>query len=106
MSLGLNQPLGPVSWSSNLTYTLNKNKIKDFHEVVNSVTGEFTVNYLKLASYGQLAEERLVPGGSIGDIYVSTFRKDAAGNVLSIHRPVCRNEVMTMYMLVILLRII
>lgn len=82
VSLGLNQPLGPVSWSSNLTYTLNKNKIKDFHEVVNSVTGEFTVNYLKLASYGQLAEERLVPGGSIGDIYVSTFRKDAAGNVL------------------------
>lgn len=83
ISLGLNQSLGSVLWNSNLTYTLNKNEIKDFVEIVNPVTGDLVdIDYLKLASYGQLAEERLVPGGSIGDIYVSTFQKDAAGNVI------------------------
>lgn len=83
VSLGLNQDLGPVSWNSSLTYTLNKNRIQDFSEIVNPMTGELMkVDYLKLASYGQLAEERLVSGGSIGDIYVSTFQKDAAGNVI------------------------
>lgn len=83
ISLRLNQPLESVLWSSNLTYTLNKNKIQDFPEVVNPTTGEWMkIDHVTLASYGQLAEERLVSGGAIGDIYVSTFQKDAAGNVI------------------------
>lgn len=84
LSIGLQQPLGPVQWNSNLTYTLNKNKIEGFSQLGNPATGEtITLSSLTINQYNNMAEERLTAGGSIGDIYVRAFRTDSKGNLVT-----------------------
>lgn len=81
LSIGLQQPLGPVQWNSDLIYTLNKNKIKEFGQLKNPATGEtITLSSLTINQYNNMAEERLTAGGSIGDIYVRAFCTDSKGN--------------------------
>ena len=82
LSLGINQPLGPVQWESNFTYTLNRNNIKKLLKPTTLANG-LTVkqDMLDIATFGNV-KSRLVEGGSIGDLYVTTFLRDEQGNIV------------------------
>lgn len=82
LSLGINQPLGPVQWESNFTYTINRNKIVKLLrpvEVAPGIVAEQKV--LDIATVGNV-KSRLIEGGSIGDLYVTTLKRDFHGNVI------------------------
>ena len=87
-SLTLNQPLGPVKWSSTLTYTLNRNKIKKLlaaSEVTDAYTGESVsvegLDAMDVMNLGPV-KVRLTEGGSMGDLYVTVPKTDEHGNVI------------------------
>lgn len=82
LTLGLNQYLGAVKWYSNLTYSINKNKIKEMWKSVNPMTGEEIVLNQLLITSAKGYQMQLRKDGSMGDIYVTTLRKDAQGNTL------------------------
>lgn len=66
------QPLGPVTWETYLTWTLNRNKIKELLPYwKNPVDGE--VYSLTELDKGGLSgyKTRLVEGGTLSDIYVN-----------------------------------
>lgn len=73
---------GAVSWTSSLTYSLNRNKIVELlRNWENPVTGE-TISMLELdmtgtGSYKMVLKE----GGTMGDIYVNTLRVDEHGAI-------------------------
>lgn len=78
---------GEISgWSSNLTFTYNKNKIKSLaNGVQNPYTGELIqmdfVEKARLGS-GNAPTLRLVEGGSMGDIYTNRdFKRDNNGYI-------------------------
>lgn len=78
-SLTLNQPLGPVNWSSTLTYTINRNKIIKLLKPTTLSDGTVVEqNMLDLGGVGNVMS-RLKEGGSIGDLYVTTLRTDEHG---------------------------
>ena len=87
-SLTFNQPLGPVKWSSTLTYTLNKNKIKKLlsaSTVTNAYTGESvsiddmaTLDVMNLGS----VKVMLTEGGHMGDLYVTVPKVDEHGYII------------------------
>lgn len=78
-SVSLNQPLGPINWNSTFTYTLNRNKIRKLlkHTILEEGL-EIQQDMLDLAGIGNV-KTRLVEGGSIGDLYVTTLRRDSHG---------------------------
>ncbi len=81
LSLTLNQPLGPVDWSSTYTYTLNRNKIVKLLNptmLANGIMVEQDV--LDLGGIGNVMS-RLTEGGSIGDLYVTALRTDEHGYI-------------------------
>lgn len=81
LSIRLQQPLGPVQWNSNLAYTLNRNKIKDFTMLSPDGTETDSPSFEMITgSYHSPAQEKLVEGGSIGDIYVRRLLTDKQGN--------------------------
>lgn len=81
LSLALNQPLGPVAWTSNFTYTINKNKIKKLLKPTTLSNGiEVSQDMLDLAGIGNV-KTRLIEGGSIGDLYVTALRTDEHGYI-------------------------
>jgi len=81
LSVGLKQPIGPVKWETNFTYTLNRNKIKELlRPIVLGDLGTIEQNHLDLAGIGN-AMTRLYEGGSIGDIYVTALRTDSHGHI-------------------------
>ena len=68
------QPLGPVSWETYLTWTLNKNEIKELlRDWKNPVDGN--IYSLSELDKGGLSgyKTKLVEGGSMSDIYVNTL---------------------------------
>lgn len=74
LSARFNQPLGPVKWETYLTWTLNKNEIKELlHDWQNPVDGN--VYSLTELDKGGLSgyKTKLVEGGSLSDIYVNTL---------------------------------
>lgn len=76
ISLGVNQPLGPVQWESNFTYTLNRNKIvKLLRPVTLDGSMEIKQDVLDIVTLGNV-KSRLVEGGSVGDLYVTAFKRD------------------------------
>lgn len=78
-SLALNLPVGPVQWNSSFTYTINRNKIKKLlPRVVLSNGLEIEQDMLDLTGIGNV-KTRLTEGGSMGDLYVTTLRKDDKG---------------------------
>lgn len=81
--LGTNMNIGQVKWNGRLTYSINKNEIKQLGEVrKNPVTGEDVVlDEVKMAE-GNGWYVPLKKGGSIGDIYVTDLQRDAQGNVV------------------------
>jgi len=81
-SLSVHQPLGPVDWTSTLTYTLNRNKIKSLLHNYTLPSGE-VVNEtdMDVLSLGNV-KTKLTEGGSIGDLYVTTLKTDEHGYVV------------------------
>lgn len=83
LSLSVIQKIGPVDWTSNLVYSLNRNEIKELlHSYTNTETGE-TVSLDSLDMGGTAScKIILVEGGSMGDIYVSTLKVDEHGFII------------------------
>ena len=78
IAVGYNDRWGDFGWSTNLTYSYNKNKIIELLEnYYDPETDEYyTIPYLDKPG------TRLVKGGSIGDIYVSAqFKRDQEGHI-------------------------
>lgn len=82
LSLGTNMYLGPVKWNGRFVYSLNKNEIKKLNgltyqgEDTNLSPEELTTFWNKCCSV------KVKEGGSIGDVYVSDFERDAQGNAI------------------------
>ncbi|RYY19235.1 MAG: TonB-dependent receptor, partial [Sphingobacteriaceae bacterium] len=82
VSATLNQPLGPVNWTSGVVFSLNRNKIKQLlPSYTDTQSGEVvsldSLNMGGTTSYRMI----LVTGGSMGDIYVNTLKTDEHGYI-------------------------
>lgn len=80
VSLSVNQPLGPVSWNSSLTYALNRNKIAKMLRKTSFNGLNISQDHLDLVSIGNVMS-RLYEGGSIGDLYVTCLKTDSHGYI-------------------------
>lgn len=82
--LGYKEHFGSVKWNSNATFTMNRNKVTKLlgENVINPVTGEQTIapDHFDICTTGSY-KQRLVEGGSIGDIYVTGLKTDHQGNI-------------------------
>jgi TonB-linked SusC/RagA family outer membrane protein len=79
MSLTLNQPLGPVDWSSTLTYSLNRNKVVKLLKPTTLANGlTISQDHLDLVSLGNV-KSMITEGGSMGDLYVTALSTDFHG---------------------------
>ena len=83
VSLGLNHKLGPVDWDSNVTFSTNKNEIKelvdDYYDVLSGKS--FSLTESPQGGLGSV-QYILTKGGTMGDIYSKTgFRRDSEGNI-------------------------
>ena len=76
------QPLGPVTWETYLTWTLNQNKVKELlKEWRNPIDGEI-YNLDELYMGGTSGYQiRLTEGGTLSDVYVSTLKTDEHGAI-------------------------
>lgn len=83
LSVSLDQDLGPVNWTSNLTYTINKNKIKKLMPATTTPSG-IPVEAMPEMNMGGTDGYRMVlkEGGSMGDIYVNTLKTDEHGHII------------------------
>lgn len=80
-SLSINQPLGPVKWNSTFTYTINRNKIKQLLKPT-VLSNDMIIEQDMLDLYGVgNVKTRLVEGGSVGDLYVTTLLTDEHGYI-------------------------
>ncbi|MCH4148557.1 MAG: SusC/RagA family TonB-linked outer membrane protein [Prevotella sp.] len=82
LSAHYNQPLGPVQWESYLTWTLNRNKVK---EVINKVTDPetnevYTLDEMNLGGFNG-TRNKIVKGGNLTDIYVRTLSTGEHGEI-------------------------
>ena len=82
ISLGINQPLGPVEWTSNFTYTLNRNKVTKLlrYTILGGGLG-VEQDVVDIVGLGNV-KSRIIEGGSIGDLYVTVLKRDVHGNVI------------------------
>jgi len=79
VSLTLNQPLGPVDWSSTLTYSLNRNKVVKLLKPTTLDNGlTISQDHLDLVSLGNV-KSMIKEGGSMGDLYVTALSTDFHG---------------------------
>ncbi len=82
--LGYKESFGKFNWRSNVTFTINRNKVNKLlgENVINPITNEQTVapDHFDIVTTGSY-KQRLVEGGSIGDIYVTGLKTDHDGNV-------------------------
>lgn len=86
MALGYDNEWGDFGWTSNFTFTYNKNKIKKLaNGVKNTITGELIeMPYITKTTLGDSGAPvvRLVEGGTMGDIYVNRdFQRDNNGYI-------------------------
>lgn len=82
VSLGIIQPLGPVQWESNFTYTLNRNKVvKLLNETTLANGMKIKQDIYDIATLGNV-KSRLVEGGSVGDLYVTALKRDHHGHII------------------------
>ena len=84
-SLTVNQPLGPVKWSSTLTYTLNRNKIKQLLAptsitLPNGMREQVQLDHMDMMNLGPV-KVMVTEGGSMGDLYVTVPKCDEHGFV-------------------------
>lgn len=71
-------------WNSSLTFTMNRNEIKELLDpnTINPITGEKIGNmpYIDVCTNDSY-KQRLTEGGSIGDIYVTGLKRDHQGQI-------------------------
>jgi TonB-linked SusC/RagA family outer membrane protein len=81
-SLRFNQDFGILKWTSNVVFSLNRNKIVELlHAYTNEETGE-TVSMTRLDMGGTASAKMILEeGGSMGDIYVNTLHVDEHGYI-------------------------
>ena len=80
-SLTLNQPLGPVQWSSTFTYTINRNKVKKLLKPTTLSNGQVISQDMMALGGLEIVQSRLFEGGSVGDLYVTALRTDSHGYI-------------------------
>jgi TonB-linked SusC/RagA family outer membrane protein len=71
--LGVNANLGKVLWNSSLTFTLNRNKVKELNNSNSDKIEPFDAQ----GSYKMM----ITKGGTLGDIYVTGLKTDYQGNI-------------------------
>lgn len=83
-SLGVKTKLGPVNWRSNLTFTMNRNEIKELlpKDMRNPVTGAL-MNVKEIEPFSPQGSYKMIlkEGGTMNDIYVTGLAIDHQGNV-------------------------
>jgi outer membrane receptor protein involved in Fe transport len=81
-SLGYNGKVGPLTWNSTATFTMNRNKIiRLLSDYTDKTTGQtVSVDSLSVGGTGSYMMA-LTKGGSIGDIYVTTLATDEHGYI-------------------------
>lgn len=83
LALGYEKTWRDFTWSSNYTFSTNKNKITALADnAINPVTGEtFSISTLNMGGLGS-ARFLLKEGGSMGDVYSNIdMKRDANGNI-------------------------
>jgi len=82
--LGVNADLGPVKWSSKATFTLNRNKIIELvPSHIDPETGvRISLDSTNMSGGTGIFLMKIKKGGSIGDLYSTSFVKDADGNLV------------------------
>jgi TonB-linked SusC/RagA family outer membrane protein len=80
-TLSYNDTFGKVQWLSTLTYAANRNEIKELVPpgAVDPSTGTLVTQEIFVPSETGAYRMVLKKGGTMGDIYVSTLKKDEAG---------------------------
>lgn len=82
LTVGFHKTAKDFSWNSYLTYSKNKNRIVELlNNYSDPLTGQvYNVPYINKGGIG--AGVRLVPGGTMGDLYVDkVLKRDNEGNV-------------------------
>lgn len=82
--LGVNANLGPVKWNSNLTFTMNRNKVVYLlpSGATNPITGE-PISITEIEPFNPQGSYKMIvkEGGTLSDIYVTGLKMDYLGNV-------------------------
>ena len=83
LSARFNQPLGPVNWETYMTWTVNRNKVK---EVASSYTDPDTGETYSMTDEMNLGgfngtRNKIVNGGDLTDIYVRTLATGEHGEI-------------------------
>lgn len=82
--LGINTNLGPVKWNSNLTFTMNRNKVVYLLPggATNPITGE-PISITEIEPFNAQGSYKMIvkEGGTLSDIYVTGLRTDLMGNI-------------------------
>ncbi len=83
LSARFNQPLGPVNWETYMTWTVNRNKVKEVEaSYTDPSTGEtYSIkDEVKLGGYNGTLN-KIVAGGDLSDIYVRTLATGEHGEI-------------------------
>lgn len=82
--LGINANLGPVKWNSNLTFTMNRNKVVYLLPggATNPITGE-PISITEIEPFNPQGSYKMIvkEGGTLSDIYVTGLKVDYLGNI-------------------------
>ena len=82
LSLRYNKRWGDLNWNTYLTYSINRNKVKELAaDYVDPYTGEPAPLTEMIRASTSMYQTRVTEGGSIGDIYVNTLRTDEHGAI-------------------------
>lgn len=81
-TLGYNDNFGKLKWSSNATFTLNRNRIVELvPSHIDPATGaRISLDSTNMSGGTGIFLTKLKKGGSVGDLYATTFVKDEDGN--------------------------
>ncbi len=83
-SLGIRKDFGPVNWRSNLTFTMNRNEIKELlpADARNPLTGE-PMKAEEIEPFNPQGTYKMIlkKGGTMNDIYVSGLETDEHGYI-------------------------
>jgi TonB-linked SusC/RagA family outer membrane protein len=80
-NLGVNARFGEVKWTSNVVFSLNRNKIKSLFSYPDGKGNIVKVDSIVAASTGSYLQRPTV-GGTTGDIYVNTLATDEHGFIV------------------------
>jgi len=82
LSARFTQPLGPVNWETYLTWTLNRNEVKDVvKEYYDAETDQtYTLDEMELGGFNG-TRNKIVEGGDLSDIYVRTLKTGEHGEI-------------------------